>query len=131
MKRTADVDIMVGPLQARVMHYLWLSEHATVQQVMTALNEVNYQAKVRPLAYTTYLTILRNLAIRGFITQVKQQRSTTISDPREDYALRAHLFTPKISKVEFKARMAKHVLDTYFEGDAASFIGALPVAVVP
>jgi predicted transcriptional regulator len=120
MKRTVDVDVIIGYLQARIMQYLWLADKATVQQVMTALNQVNYEKKQQPLAYTTYLTVLRNLAKRGFVDQRKAD------GPGPGHA---HFFTPKITKASFRERFAKHIVDTYFEGNATLLVESLPDSV--
>ncbi len=74
----------VGPLQLRVLHYIWKHGPSTVQTVMSALNG---ESGSRPLAYTTFLTVMRNLARRNLLEQKKTTQ-------------RSHLFSPAVGEDE-------------------------------
>lgn len=91
----------VGPLQLRVMHYIWKHGPSTVQTVMTALNG---EAGARPLAYTTFLTVMRNLARRNLLEQKKTNQ-------------RSHLFSAAVGEDEYKTAFIKQVFRDYFNND--------------
>lgn len=91
----------VGPLQLRVMHYIWKHGPSTVQTVMTALNG---EQGSRPLAYTTFLTVMRNLARRNLLEQKKT-------------AQRSHLFSAAVGEDEYKTAFIKQVFRDYFAND--------------
>jgi predicted transcriptional regulator len=92
----------IGPLQLRVMHYIWKHGPSTVQSVMTALNS---DVGSRPLAYTTFLTVMRNLARRNLLEQKKT-------------AQRSHMFSATIGEDEYKSAFIKQVFRDYFNNDA-------------
>lgn len=94
-------DPMIGPLQARVMHFIWSGGPATVHDVHSALNE----KADKQLAYTTILTVMRNLARRKVLSQVPNGRT--------------HVFSALITKEELQKQVVKYVATTYFEGDTA------------
>lgn len=75
----------IGPLQLRVMNHLWQVESGTVQDVADA---VNAQGGTK-LAYTTYLTVMRNLTKRGML----DQRKTTTK--RQQFVVLVDEFTYK------------------------------------
>ena len=56
----------IGPLQLRIMNHLWKVNAATVQEVGDALNG---QPGAPRMAYTTFLTVMRNLAKRKILDQ--------------------------------------------------------------
>ena len=95
---------IIGPLQLRVMHHIWRQGPSTVHQVHEALNEEPDASK---LAYTTILTVMRNLAKRDVLEQRPNGR--------------AHLFTPLVTEREYKQSVIKQVLDEVFENNPKSF----------
>jgi predicted transcriptional regulator len=92
----------IGPLQLRVMHYIWRNGPSTVQSVMTALNA---EAGAKPLAYTTFLTVMRNLARRNLLEQKKTSQ-------------RSHMFSPTVGEEEYKSAFIRQVFKDYFANDA-------------
>lgn len=114
---------IIGELQLRVMHVLWKDGANSVHHVHNALNA---QPNARQLAYTTVLTVMRNLARRKIVVQTANGR--------------AHLFTPTCSCDEFKSRFLKAVVAAYCtdKGDTQDAINArlvellsMPEASVP
>jgi BlaI family penicillinase repressor len=91
----------VGPLQLRVLHYIWKHGPSTVQTVMSALNG---ESGSRPLAYTTFLTVMRNLARRNLLEQKKTTQ-------------RSHLFSPAVGEDEYKRKFIRQVFRDYFAND--------------
>lgn len=98
----------IGPLQLRVMHFLWSQGPATVNTVQ---EHINQHAGTRPLAYTTILTVMRNLARRGFLSQTPQRRS--------------HLFAPLIDERSYKLGMLRQMRHDLFGGQAAGLLACL------
>ncbi len=98
----------IGPLQLRVMHFLWSQGPATVNTVQEYINQ---QTANRPLAYTTILTVMRNLARRGFLSQTPQRRS--------------HLFTPLIDERSYKLGMLRHLRHDLFAGQVTGLLAYL------
>lgn len=91
----------IGPLQLRVMNHLWKVGSGTVQEVMTVLNA---QEGARPLAYTTYLTVMRNLAKRKLLDQRKT-------------ASKRHQFVCAIGEEEYKSAVVKTIFKDYCGND--------------
>ena len=121
----------IGPLQLRVMHYIWKNGPSTVQTVMTALNS---EQATRSLAYTTFLTVMRNLARRNLLEQKKT-------------AQRSHMFSAAVSEDDYKTAFIKQVFKDYFNNDldallkyvskapqrpptTSNVLGASPIAVL-
>lgn len=98
----------IGPLQLRVMHFLWSQGPATVNTVQ---EHINQHATSRPLAYTTILTVMRNLARRGFLSQTPQRRS--------------HLFTPLIDERTYKLGMLRQLRHDLFGGHVEGLLSYL------
>ncbi len=95
----------LGSLQLEIMHLFWAfppGSTATVADIMEALNGT----QPRPLAYTTYLTVMRNLARRRVLKQ-------------EKIAARAHQFSPPITKREYELSMLRNMRDTFYRGSGA------------
>lgn len=104
-------DPTVGPLQLRILRVLWTTGPAGVHAVHDALNAQATAGGTPRLAYTTVLTVLRNLAKRGIVEQKASGRS--------------HTFIPLITEAEFNKRLVRHTVDTYFGGDAAKLAALL------
>jgi predicted transcriptional regulator len=95
----------IGPLQVRVMHYIWKHGPSTVHDVHTALNG---QPGGKQLAYTTILTVMRNLARRKFLSQAADGR--------------AHRFTPLIDERTYKLGIVRQMRKDLFASDAATML---------
>ena len=96
---------LIGPLQVRVMHHLWKHGPSTVHDVHSALNA---KLGTRPLAYTTVLTVMRNLSRRKILSQRPQGR--------------AHIFEPLIDEQSYKLSMLRHVRSELFAGDVDTML---------
>ena len=92
----------IGPLQLRVMRHIWSSGPCTVHQVHEVLNA---DPKTPDLAYTTILTVMRNLAKRDILEQNPNGRS--------------HIFTPKLSQDEYRCELLSKIADDLFDGKVA------------
>jgi len=98
----------LGRLQLRIMHHIWKTGPCTVQEMHAAMNAIQ---ATRSLAYTTFLTVLRNLTKRGFLNQVKGNR--------------AHVFMPLIDERTYKLAMVRQVRRELCGGDVAVLLGYL------
>ena len=96
----------IGPLQLRIMNHQWTVKVATVQEVGDALNG---QPGVPQMAYTTFLTVLRNLAKRRILDQRKIAGS------------KRHQFVALVDEESFKSGVVRQILETYCDGDVARF----------
>ncbi len=102
---------VAGSLQIRALEHLWKDGPAVVHAVVDAINA---EGKPR-LAYTTILTVLRNLVRRGMCTQSRGPG-------------KSHTFTPALTRDEYRAKVARWFVDEQFAGDvkaAASVVAAL------
>jgi predicted transcriptional regulator len=77
----------VGPLQLRVLHHLWQHGSSSVHAVHRGLSAVQPAKSLKPIAYTTVLTVMRNLVRRSLLAQIKEGRAHhfQILVRREDY----------------------------------------------
>lgn len=101
----------VGPLQLRVLEVMWA---AGTGLTVSAIHETI--SAERKIAYTTVLTVARNLAKRGLVTQTSAAGA------------RRHLFTPTQDRDTFVRGASLEFVSTYFGGSSAKareFIGAL------
>ena len=99
---------IIGPLQVKVMHHVWSCGSCTVHEVHDALMA---DPAARRLAYTTILTVMRNLTRRGLLAQTNVGR--------------AHLFKPMIDEDTYKRGMLRHVRQELFHGDVQAMLAAV------
>jgi predicted transcriptional regulator len=106
----------IGPLQLRVMHAVWKRGETTVSEVFLALNA---EPGAKRLAYTTFLTVMRNLVRRGLLAQ----ENTGLG--------KAHRFRPLLGEEAYKTAFLRQIVDDYFGGDTAQLLRHLDGAKVP
>lgn len=99
---------LIGPLQVKVMHHIWRRGPSTVHDVH---DELMADPAEKRLAYTTILTVMRNLARRGFLAQAPEGR--------------AHRFTAVIDENRYKRELLRHVREEVFRGDLKAMIDAV------
>ena len=98
----------LGPLQLRIMNEIWKVGAVTVHDVHASLNR---QVADKPLAYTTVLTVMRNLVKRRFLDQ----------DARE----RVHRFSATIDEHTYKTAMVRNMRVEFFAGKVEPFISTI------
>jgi len=98
----------LGHLQLRVMLHIWKHGPATVHEVHDALNA---QVGVKQLAYTTILTVLRNLTKKKFL------------DPKLEGRL--HRYTPLIGEATYALETLRQIRVNVFGGDVGRMLGCL------
>lgn len=100
----------IGHLQARILHLMWTDPSIrTVHDVHRALNA---QDGAKQLAYTTALTVMRNLARRGLVAQRKTGG-------------RAHEFEPLVTREQYQRDFVRYALGTVFCGRSEDMRRAL------
>ncbi|MEK7416040.1 MAG: BlaI/MecI/CopY family transcriptional regulator [Planctomycetota bacterium] len=104
----------IGPLQLRVMQRIWAQGPSTVNDVHAALMS---ELQAKRLAYTTILTVMRNLARRGFLSQVREGR--------------AHRFVAQIDERTFQVSLLSQVCTDVFRGDLQALINTAAAANTP
>ena len=95
--------ISLGERELEVMTVLWQRNSGTVTEVQHALGA--------PLAYTTVLTILRNLEAKRFVR-------------REDEG-RAHRYFPRVKQRAAQKRALRRLIDTLFLGSPEALLSQL------
>ena len=93
----------LGARELDVMTVLWSNGSGTVTEVQDALD-----AK---LAYTTVLTILRNLEAKGLL--------------RREPEGRAHRYFPKTRQRVVQRRALRQIIDTLFRGSPEALVAQL------
>ena len=82
---------LLGPLEMEVMAVMWAGQASTVRDVTTQLNTT------RPLAYTTVMTIMNNLADKGLLARTPLDKRT-------------HLYRVELSHEAFLRRASERVV---------------------
>jgi BlaI family transcriptional regulator, penicillinase repressor len=96
-------EVQLGDRELEVMTWLWANGSGTVGEVKEGLGD--------PLAYTTVLTILRNLEAKGFLR-------------REDEG-RAHRYFPRVQQKAARRRALRRLIDTLFLGSPEALLSHL------
>lgn len=100
---------MIGPLQIRIMHTIWRDKSSSVHEVHEQLTKDKSNPE---LAYTTVLTVMRNLVRRKILDQHKTSG-------------RSHLFTPLMTEDQYKKAMLEQVCSSFFDGNKEKMIKTL------
>ena len=104
----------IGPLQTEIMLHIWEDSGRgwTVHDVHNLLNQQRSEAAKPQLAYTTVLTVMRNLRRRNLLSQ-------------QDNGARAHIFRPLISRADYERALLTSVASSLYEGDVEKFVAAV------
>ena len=106
----AESAIPIGPLQLRIMHAIWRQGPATVHDVRERLHA---EPGAPALAYTTYLTVMRNLVRRGILAQERVGVE------------KAHRFSARIGERDFKCGFLRQICKDYCASDTKRMMGYL------
>ena len=93
----------LGDRELDIMTILWQQQSGTVTEVQAALGT--------PLAYTTVLTILRNLEAKGFVRRQEEGR--------------AHRYFPRVKQRVAQRRALRRLIDTLFLGSPEALLAQL------
>jgi len=97
------IDAQLGDRELEVMTWLWANGSGTVTEVKEGLTD--------PLAYTTVLTILRNLEAKGFLRRKDEGR--------------AHRYFPRVQQKAARRRALRRLIDTLFLGSPQALLSHL------
>jgi len=103
---------MLTPLELDIMKAVWRRPPITVRDVQEAIRPV------RPLAYTTVLTIMDRLHQKGFLNRTLQQR-THFYEPAIDYTEVRDDAVETLIKSFFGS---KEKLKEFLEGEQENFL---------
>src|SRR6185436_5730187 len=84
----------------RIMEVIWAKGGATVAEVVEALKGRD--------AYTTILTLMRILKVKGFLSTRKEGR--------------AFVFTPRVNRDTVARRAVQQLLSKFFDGSASELV---------
>jgi len=93
----------LGERELDVMAWLWANDSGTVNEVRDGLDA--------PLAYTTVLTILRNLESKGYLRREEEGR--------------AHRYFPRVQQRAAQRRVLRRVIDSLFRGSPEALLAHL------
>ena len=96
-------DAQLGDRELEVMTWLWANGSGTVGEVKDGLGD--------PLAYTTVLTILRNLEAKGFV--------------RHEAEGKAHRYVPLVAHAAARRSALQRLVDKLFHGSAELLVAEL------
>jgi predicted transcriptional regulator len=96
-------DYDLGEAELQVLRALWDGGPATVREVMNHLH-----ANGRKVAYTTVLTFLSRLELKGFV--------------RSDRSGQAYIYRSVVSRSQNTRSRLKTMLDELFDGEAAPLV---------
>jgi len=83
----------LGETEMEILNHIWDMEEATVKQVLNRI------LKKREVAYTTIMTVMKNLADKGLLTYRKDGVTYVYKAKQEPEAIRSNLVNNLISKV--------------------------------
>jgi predicted transcriptional regulator len=83
----------LGETEMEVLHHVWNLDEATVKQVLDRIREN------RDVAYTTIMTIMKNLADKGYLKYRKSGMKYVYSPAKEPESVRFSLVKDLIKKV--------------------------------
>jgi predicted transcriptional regulator len=96
-------DVVLGDRELDVMAVLWESGSGTVGEVLQQLDA--------QLAYTTVLTILRNLEVKGMVTHTEEGR--------------AHRYVPRVAQQLAQRSALTRLVNTLFAGSPEQLLARL------
>ena len=105
MVRKESPDKKLTPLETLIMNALWDESPAAVKQIQERLKSV------KPMAYSTVLTMMRILLGKGFLVSERQGK--------------ADLYRPVVSRDDAGRRSLGEVIDSFFSGSAEALVSQL------
>ncbi|HYW36481.1 MAG TPA: BlaI/MecI/CopY family transcriptional regulator [Balneolaceae bacterium] len=99
----------LGETEMEVLHHVWKLKEATVKQVRNRILEN------REVAYTTIMTVMKNLADKGYLKYRKEGVTYVYSPAIEPESVRFNLVKDLVKKV-FKGS-PKELVQTLVQGE--------------
>ncbi len=105
MAPSKSADRKLTPLETLIMNALWEESPAAVKQVQERLKSI------KPMAYTTVLTMMRILRDKGFLASQRQGK--------------ADLYRPIVTREEVGRRSLGELIESFFSGSAEALVSQL------
>ena len=105
MAPTNSPDRKLTPLETLIMNVLWDESPAAVKQVRERLKNV------KPMAYSTVLTMMRILREKGFLVSERKGK--------------ADLYRPIVTRDAAGRRSLGEVIESFFSGSAEALVSQL------
>ncbi|MFB7532883.1 BlaI/MecI/CopY family transcriptional regulator [Streptomyces sp. NPDC056178] len=110
----------LGDLEAEIMDRLWTwNRPATVREVVNDINEI------RPLAYTTVMTVTNILYSKGWLSRSKQGRAWLYTPVRSREAYAAALMEDGLGASKDRSAALVHFVEGMSEDEVAALRRAL------
>jgi predicted transcriptional regulator len=106
--RIPNKPLSLTPLELDIMKAVWRRSPITVKEVQAAIR------RRRSLAYTTVMTIMHRLYLKGFLNRTMK--------------FRTHYYEPAVSFVDVRDAAVSGVIDHFFQGskeDLVDFLGGI------
>jgi len=109
--RTRNNSLTLTPLELDIMKAVWRRHPITVKEVQIAIRPV------RPLAYTTVMTVMHRLFLKGFLQRALLSRT--------------HYYEPAVEFSDVRDAAVSGVIDHFFKGSRDEFIDFLGSGAEP
>ena len=93
---------MLTPLELDIMKAVWRRHPITVKDVQVAIHHA------RPLAYTTVMTVMHRLYLKGFLQRTLKSK--------------AHYYQPAVEFSDVRDAAVSGVIDHFFRGSRDEFL---------
>jgi predicted transcriptional regulator len=100
---------MLTPLELDIMKAVWRGHPITVKDVQHAIRHE------RPLAYTTVMTVMHRLYLKGFLERTLKSK--------------AHYYDPKVEFSDVRDAAVSGVIQDFFRGSRDEFLHFLEAGV--
>jgi BlaI family transcriptional regulator, penicillinase repressor len=113
MTKSREPDIRLGRMELQIMNAVWERGRATVQEVKDDLSvgTGKRDQEGKNPAYTTVLTMMRKLELKGYLTHVLSGRT--------------FVYLPALSRQRVRKSLLADILDRLFEGSPALLLNNL------
>jgi predicted transcriptional regulator len=116
--QTRNNSLTLTPLELDIMKAVWRHNPITVKDVQAAIYDD------RPLAYTTVMTVLHRLYLKGFLARTLRSK--------------AHYYEPRVDFADVRDAVVSGVIQHFFRGSRDEFLqflesgaGSPPDVVAP
>ncbi len=100
--RTRNSPLTLTPLELDIMKVVWRRHPITVKDVQIAIHHA------RPLAYTTVMTVMSRLHLKGFLDRTLRSK--------------AHYYEPAVEFSDVRDAAVSGVIDHFFRGSRDEFL---------
>ena len=100
--QTRNNSLTLTPLELDIMKAVWRRNPITVKDVQAAIHDD------RPLAYTTVMTVMHRLYLKGFLNRVLKAK--------------AHYYQPRVEFSDVRDAVVSGVIRHFFRGSRDEFV---------